>query len=102
MIDAPAPADASVADAAVSAVKKDASSIPAAHPGTEKRLGQLVVKAFPVLTVYVDKKPYGESPVTVPLPIGKHVVRLVNTEIHHDESFTITITDNQTTTIDRE
>jgi eukaryotic-like serine/threonine-protein kinase len=98
----PPPIDASVADAAVSDAKKDASSIPAAHPVTEKRVGRLAVKAFPVLVVYVDKKSYGESPVTISLPIGKHFVRLVNSDVHHDESVTITINENQTTTIDRE
>ena len=55
-----------------------------------------------MLTVYVDKKPYGDSPTTIPLPIGKHVVRLINTETHHDETLNVTITENQTFTIDRE
>ncbi len=99
---APPPIDASVADAAVTDAKKDASSSSPSHPVAEKRLGRLAVKAFPVLTVYVDKKSYGESPVQITLPIGKHVVRLVNTDVHHDETVTITVNENQTTTIDRE
>jgi hypothetical protein len=55
-----------------------------------------------VLTVYVDSKPYGDTPRTITLPIGKHTVHLVNTDVHHDETLSVTITDSQTTTIHRE
>jgi hypothetical protein len=91
--------DAGVADAAMVAAKKDASSIAPAHSGA--RPGTLNVLAFPILTVIVDKKTMGDTPLTVPLPAGKHVVRLMNAETGHDETVTVTITENQTLTLDR-
>jgi hypothetical protein len=65
------------------------------------RRGQLRVVAFPILTVTVDSKVMGDTPLTVPLASGKHVVRLTNAETGHDETVTITIAENQTTTLDR-
>ena len=55
-----------------------------------------------MLTVYVDKKAYGDTPRTISLPIGKHAVRLVNIDLHKDETVTVTITDNQTFSLTRE
>lgn len=55
-----------------------------------------------MLTVYVDKKPYGDTPRTITLPVGKHVVRLVNTEAKHDETVSVNIVENDTVSIDRE
>ena len=97
-----APEDAAsptVADApAPDAPKKDASSSQPAHPA---RYGTLVVTAFPVLTVYVGKKRYGDTPQTIKLPVGKHVVRLRNLETGRDERVPITITEHQTMKIER-
>jgi serine/threonine-protein kinase len=98
----PPPVDAGVADAAAPDAKKDASSIAQAHPGAEKRLGKLHVEAYPVLTVYVDSKRYGDTPQNIELAIGKHSVRLFNSEAHHDETVSVTITENQTTNLTRE
>jgi len=89
-------------DAPSGPVQKDASSIAQAHPGAEKRFGTLHVEAYPVLTVYVDKKRYGETSQTISLPIGKHAVRLVNIDLHKDETVNVTITENQTLNLTRE
>ncbi len=94
--DAP-PEDAVPAATPPDAAKKDA---PPAQPEHPAKYGELTVNAFPVLTVYVDKKRQGDTPRTVKLPVGKHVVRLVNAD-GHEEKLTITITENQTTKIDR-
>jgi hypothetical protein len=91
VIDA-APAVAVIADAAEPA-KKDATVVRASHAVTEKRTGHLTVQAFPVMTVYIDKKKLHDTPVQVDLPVGKHVVRLVNTEQGKDETVPITISD---------
>ena len=87
------PIDAGVPDAP----KKGASSAQA----SEKRMGRLVVRAFPVLTVYVDNKKIHDTPVDMKLSVGKHKLRLVNTEVGKDETQTIVIEENKTTTIDR-
>ena len=81
--------------------KKDASSGEAAHAAVERRVGKLEVLAFPVLTVIVDRKSYGDTPITIPLPAGKHLVRLVNADTGHDETVPVTIRDHQTFTLDR-
>ena len=64
-------------------------------------MGRLAVHAFPALTVYVDRKKVHDTPVEIPLAVGKHALRLVNAETNHDESVPITITENHTTTIER-
>jgi hypothetical protein len=100
----PTPLDAGVPDAAAviaTTAKKDASSSQPAHPVADHRLGKLSVLAFPILTVSVDKKTLGDTPVTVALSAGKHIVRLSNAETGHDESLVVMITENQTFTIDR-
>ena len=111
-------ATVTVPDAAVRHVPPDAPPAPpppppapavakakpaaAEHPVAPAKLGRLAVHAFPALTVFVDKKRIHDTPVTLQLPVGKHVLRLVNTEQGHDETLTVTITDGRTTTIDRE
>jgi eukaryotic-like serine/threonine-protein kinase len=77
--------------------KKDA---PSGHSG-EKRMGRLVVRAFPVLTVYVGNKKIHDTPVDMKLPAGKHKLRLVNSDVGKNETLTVTIEDNKTTTIER-
>lgn len=93
-----------VTDAAVAAdspaqdgPQKDA---PAGHPG-EKRMGRLVVRAFPILTVYVDNKKVHDTPVDMKLRVGKHKLRLVNTEVGTNETLGVTIEENKTVTIER-
>nr|MBA3821926.1 PEGA domain-containing protein [Deltaproteobacteria bacterium] len=93
-----APEDAAVVPLPVTAAKKDASSTQSAHPA---RQGMLVVSAFPVLTVYVDNKKRGDTPLTIKLAVGKHVVRLRNRDTGYDERIPVTITENQTMKIDR-
>ena len=88
--DAPGPADAATP-------QKDAT-VPKAG---EKRMGRLIVTAFPVLTVFVDNKKIHDTPVDMQLPIGKHKVRLVNIDGDRNETLTVTIDERKPTTIDR-
>src|SRR5580704_12880784 len=92
--------DAGVVPATAPDAKKDAPSDHSVHPATQKT-GALYVKAFPVMTVTVDKKRYGETPITIKLPVGTHKLELSNNELGTDESQSITITENHTTTIDK-
>ncbi len=94
------PIDASVVAATAPDAKKDAPSDHSVHPATQKT-GALSVKAFPVMTVTVDKKRYGETPITIRLPVGTHKLELSNNELGTDESQSITISENHTTTIDK-
>ena len=81
------------------AAKKDATPTQPAHPA---EYGRLVVTAFPVVTVYVDNKRYGDTPIDIKqLAVGKHTIRLENDERKYKERIPITITENQTMTIDR-
>ncbi len=80
------------------ATKKDASPQQPAHPA---RHGALSVTAFPVLTVFVGKRKHGDTPITIKLPVGKHVVQLRNVETGYDERVTVQIIENQTMKIDR-
>ena len=85
------------ADAATEPPQKDA---PTGKVG-EKRKGKLVVRAFPVLTVYVDNKKIHDTPVDMNLPVGKHKLRLINAEVAKDETVYVTIEENKTATIER-
>jgi serine/threonine-protein kinase len=106
----PAPIDASPPDAAqivqappdaaVEGPKKDATGSQTAQAG-DKRMGRLVVRAFPVLTVYVDNRKIHDTPVDMTLPVGKHKLRLVNAEHGKDETLTVTIDEKKSTTIER-
>jgi len=87
-----APAVAVIADAAEPA-KKGATVAQASHAVAEKRTGHLTVQAFPVMTVYIDKRKLHDTPVEIDLPVGKHVVRLVNAEQGKDETVPITISE---------
>ena len=92
---------AALPDAAVAVAKKDASSTRSAHPGAEKRTGILYVTALPALRVIVDHTTYGDTPQTITLEVGPHRVELVNQENGYDETKTVTIIANKTTTINR-
>jgi len=100
---APPPADAATPPPpdAAAPMKKDATIAQPSHAAAEKRTGRLSVRAFPVLTVYVDNKKLQDTPLDISLPVGKHVLRLVNTERGKDETVPITISDKKPTTIER-
>jgi hypothetical protein len=91
-VDAPAPPIDAAAAEPVKTV---------AHTEATKKQGHLSVRAFPVLTVYVDKKKLHDTPLDIDLPVGKHVLRLVNTDEGKDETVPITISDAKPTTIER-
>ncbi|HSN28203.1 MAG TPA: serine/threonine-protein kinase [Kofleriaceae bacterium] len=97
----PPPPDAALpVDAAAEPAKKDAPIAMASHAGPEKK-GHLSVVAFPVMTVYIDKKRIHDTPVEIDLPAGKHQVRLVNAEQGKDENVPVMIEPGTTKTIDR-
>ncbi|HEV7556593.1 MAG TPA: serine/threonine-protein kinase, partial [Kofleriaceae bacterium] len=93
--DAPADATHSVP---ADAPKKDASDHQAPHPD---KYGLLVVHGDPSLTVFIDGVRMRDTPFEQKLRVGKHNIRLTNTEFGYDEPIGITITENKTTTIDR-
>jgi serine/threonine-protein kinase len=68
---------------------------------TPQPTGSLHVVGVPILTVTVDDRQYGDTPLTIPLSAGSHRVRLRNVENNSDELLAITILDHQTFTIDR-
>jgi serine/threonine protein kinase len=104
-IDAPAsgPADAPPADAVPvdAAPQKDASPSEPAQRVEAKQQGFVEVKAFPVLTVILDGKRLGDTPIKKKVAVGKHTLRLVNTDRNYDEKVPIVITADKVTTIER-
>jgi hypothetical protein len=94
--------DAGVASATAPDAKKDASSDHAVHPATAtQKTGVLTVKAFPIMTVTVDHKRYGDTPQVIKLPVGAHKLELTNNELGIDETQTVTISDTHPTVIDK-
>ncbi len=87
----PPPVDAGVADAP----KKDA--IPSGQVQAQsKKLGTLTVHAFPVVTVYLDNKRLGDTPIDKhPVPVGKHTLRMTNTARAFEDKKSITITEGK-------
>ena len=94
--------DAGVASTTAPDAKKDASSDHAGHPATaNQKTGVLTVKAFPIMTVTVDHKRYGDTPQIIKLPVGPHKLQLTNNELGIDETETVTISDTHPTVIDK-
>jgi hypothetical protein len=81
--------------------KPPAITVQSPRPGTERRTGSLHVVGMPILSVTVDGKPHGDTPLTISLKPGKHRVRLQNVENNLHEDVSVIITEHQTTTIDR-
>jgi hypothetical protein len=105
VVDAPTPPVVHDADAAIAAIATEPqrdTGVLATRAASGRRVGQLAVSAFPVLTVYVDTRRIGDSPISISLPVGKHTVRLVNTDVGHDEKLVISINENQTTRVERQ
>ena len=60
--------------------------------------GKLTLKTTPWTTVYLGKKRLGDTPLlNVPLPAGKHTLRLVNPETNSENSIEVEIKSNETT-----
>jgi serine/threonine-protein kinase len=67
----------------------------------KKAQGRLEVRAFPVLTVSLDGKTLGDTPITRMVPIGKHTLRLVNKDRNVDEKLPIVISADKPVSIER-
>jgi serine/threonine-protein kinase len=81
--------------------KPSAIAVQSTQSSAQQSTGALHVVAVPILTVSVDGTTYGDSPLTIPLAIGKHRVRLQNMQHHIDDAVPVTIVDHHTFTIDR-
>ena len=104
MPDAPTSPPADAAEVAMShdAGQKDATSTRPGHPATDKKLtGTIHVTAIPTLTVSIDGKKYGDSPQTIPMPTGKHTVRLTNDENGYNETVPVVVEPNKIVEIPR-
>jgi hypothetical protein len=97
------PADAAdqVAEVTVDAGQKDATQAQTTQGGKDKRTGRLVVHAFPVQTVWVDDRKVHDTPVDMKLSVGRHKLKLVNSETGKTETVSVTIDETKPTTIER-
>ena len=91
------PVDAGIADAA----QKDASAGQTAHAVVEKKLGVLQIHADPALTVTMDTRRLGDTPINTKVAVGKHILRMSNPDRGVDERVSITVTEDKPTIIDR-
>jgi serine/threonine-protein kinase len=102
---APPPVDAAPVPPDAPVPVPDSGSTNDAQPGrpveVKKGQGLLEVRAFPVLTVYLGKLRLGDTPVKRMVPVGKHTLRLVNTDRGVDERIPITITTDKPVSIER-
>jgi len=98
-----AAADAAVEVAAATpdAGQKDATSTQTTQAGKDKRTGRLIVHAFPVQTVWVDDRKVHDTPVDMKLAVGRHKLKLVNSESGKTETVSVTIDESKPTTIER-
>jgi hypothetical protein len=97
-VDAAAPIDAGIPDAP----DPGASGGQPVHAGADRRSGTLEVVARPALSVTIDGRRYGDTPLTTRLAPGKHRVVLRNVENKSNEVLpAVIINENQTTSIDR-
>jgi serine/threonine-protein kinase len=72
------------------------------HAEADKQPGFLHIEGTPTLTVSVDGKLYGHTPLTITLPAGSHRVQLQNIQNDFNEILAgVIIRGNQTTTIER-
>lgn len=94
--------DAAAATATLDASVKDPTSKRPSGPAAPQKYGRLRVSAFPALTVFIDGRKKHDTPFEAELPVGRHVIRLLNRGVGHDETVTVNIQENQTKRIDRE
>ncbi len=81
--------------------KPAAIAVQSSRPDLDKPTGSLYVVGLPTLSVTIDGTFYGTTPLTIPLRVGTHRVRLQNAGKHIDEVVPAVITEHQTTTLDR-
>ncbi|MGE0547072.1 MAG: serine/threonine protein kinase [Kofleriaceae bacterium] len=79
----------------------DLRADPKGRAPSDAKFGYVEIRAFPVLTVTIDGRVVGDTPVRKKLSIGKHVVRLRNPDTGHDERVPIEIQDRKTTHVVR-
>ncbi len=99
---APMSPDAGVPQVAASNSQKDATSTRPSHPATDKKpSGKIYVTAMPTLTIAVDGRKYGDSPMTISVPAGKHSVRLTNEDTGYKETVQVVVEPDKTVDIPR-
>jgi len=68
------------------------------EPAKQVEMGSLAVYVAPWSLVWIDGKPYGETPVHARVPVGVHRVRLKNDT--KEKTVTVTVTTAKVTVID--
>jgi serine/threonine protein kinase len=95
-IAAPPDAAAAILDAPADASMHEAGG--ASPPARRAELGSLAIYAAPWALIWIDGRPYGETPVRARLPVGVHRVRLKNDT--QDRTVTVTVTSAKEQVID--
>lgn len=72
---------------------------PVAKPATEPGRLSVVVKPWAIL--WIEGKVIGQTPYRAPLPAGRYRIRITNEDAGKDETMTVTVTANKTTTVER-
>ncbi len=94
--------DAGVPQVAADHSQKDATSTKSSHPANDKKpSGTIHVTAMPTLTISIDGKKYGDTPKSIPVPAGKHTLKLVNEENGYSETVPVVVEPGKTVEIPR-
>jgi hypothetical protein len=78
------------------------SATPSAAPTPAvKRTGELAVLVKPWAMIWLNGKSVGQTPYREKIPVGRYRLRIQNDEAGKDETVSVTINADQTTTIER-
>jgi len=96
-----APPDTSARDAREPAKPASTSAPVTAQPAAVKRTGELAILVKPWALIWLNGKSAGQTPFREKLPVGRYRLRIQNDETGKDETVTVTVTADKTTTIER-
>ncbi|MBA3502126.1 MAG: serine/threonine protein kinase [Deltaproteobacteria bacterium] len=74
---------------------------PTLQEPVQKGTGELAILVKPWAEIWIDGKEVGQTPFREKVPAGRHRVRLKNEDAGKDETIVITVTPDQTTTVQR-
>ena len=63
--------------------------------------GELAIIVKPWAMIWLNGKPSGQTPFRAPVPAGRYRVRLVNDDVAHNETTTVTVAPGRTATVER-
>jgi serine/threonine-protein kinase len=78
-----------------------AAPVVPSSPPQAKKTGELAILVKPWALVWLNGKPLNQTPYRETIPVGRYRVRLRNDDLGKDETTTVVVNADQTTTIER-